>query len=176
MDFIESLPFELSFIDALLGGSLLIAALHGLVRGLLKESLTPVVWLGAGLLAFRFAYDVAPFLGQWIDNSVIRLIIAGVAIGVILVMVGNLLINLVSNFLHSFGLGGINRLLGFLFGLAWGSLALIVLIGVLGESLDEAKWWRNSEIITTLKPYEARVSQVFWQSVEAYKQYLGVAE
>ena len=176
MNFIESLPFNISFIDGLLGGFLLLAALHGWARGLLKETLTPVVWLGAGLLAFRFAYDAAPFLEQWIDNSVIRLIIAGVAIGVILVMIGGLMVSLLNNFFRRFGLGGTNRLLGLLFGLAWGSLVLIVLIGVLGEWFDEAQWWHNSKVIAALKPYEAVVSEEFWQWVEVYKQYLGMAE
>lgn len=124
-----------------------LSALLGLVRGMLTEVLSLVVWLLALLIAVLHGDAVAArFVG--IEEELLRNVAGYAATFVVCVLFGNLLVWLLRSLLHGAGLSVPDRLLGLLFGLLRG--AAIVLAAVMLADLTpapQAKIWRVSLLL-----------------------------
>ena len=114
-------------LDIVIGVVVLLSALIGLVRGLIKEVLSLLSWVAAFIIAIYFSAQVAAYVPESWANESIRIVIAFV-----LLFVGTLIVTgisqwLIAKLVETTGLSSTDRLLGFLFGSARG-----LLIAVLG--------------------------------------------
>ncbi len=151
-------------LDLVLAGILLVSGLIGLLRGLVRETLSLFSWVLALWLAVRFGGDAAVLLRNWVEDPVLQLWAGRLAVVVGTLFAGTLFAWLVSFLVRHSPLTGMDRMLGVVFGCARG----VVLAGVLILGLEQAgfasePWWRDSKLL----PYAAAVGAELRHVVEA---------
>ena len=117
----------------------------GAWRGLVREVLSILGWVIAFLAANLLAGPLGPVMPQAIPSPELRIAAAYVAVFVVSLMATALLGLLLSKIVKAAGLGGVDRMLGALFGAARG--LLIVLAAALLAGLTSAPkqaFWRDS--------------------------------
>ena len=136
---------QFATLDLAIAGLILISALIGLVRGLIKELLSLVGWVAAFLIALYFSAQVVQYVPDTWGPPTLRLAIAFLAVFVAVLVVSSILQWLMATLVETTGLSGTDRLLGLLFGGARGILiALLVLMGLRGVAA-ETTWWQASQ-------------------------------
>ncbi|NLR73964.1 CvpA family protein [Leeia aquatica] len=138
---------------AVVGASVVLAVMRGLVR----ELLALLTWLVAYALAQTFYMDLIPYLPADIPNLALKMLVAFA----ILMMAGWLLMSLLSITLHELikgsGLQPLDRALGGVFGLLRGLLVALVMVMLGGLTrLPQSDFWRNAAFSA---PMEALVLQ-----------------
>jgi membrane protein required for colicin V production len=133
---------------AILLGSIVV----GLVRGLVVEVLSLGAWLIAFWCAKQFAPAMTDFMPSELAGHGLRMVAAFIAVFFVAWLISCLLRTVLTGLLDSAGLGGINRLLGAGFGLARGSLVLVVLTLIAGlTDLPREPLWRNALLAPPLE-------------------------
>jgi membrane protein required for colicin V production len=135
---------------AIVGISILLSIIHGLVR----EILSLASWVVAFVVAQMFAGDVAPLLPAALTNSSLRLLAGflGVFLAVLIAMM--LLAMALSGLIKTAGLGFADRALGAVFGLVRGLAIVMITVLLAGlTALPRQPAWRHamfSEPLVTL--------------------------
>lgn len=125
----------------IVGVSVVLAAIRGLVR----EVLALIAWLAAFVVAGLFAAEVAPLASGLTSNPQLGMLAAFLSLFLVTLMVMSLLGFALSKLVRAAGLGFVDRSLGALFGLIRG--LLIVVAAVLAAGLTPAPRhaeWRNA--------------------------------
>jgi len=134
--------------DYLIIAALLISALAGALRGFLREVVALATWIIALFFAWHFADWLEPHLGGLMSNPQVRPWAARLIIIVLLLLLGTAVGALLSHFVRLSIFSGMDRLLGFAFGLVRGFVLLGVFV-ILGQllQLSSEGWWRHSLMI-----------------------------
>lgn len=141
-------------IDYVLIGLLVVSALVGIFRGLIREALSLIVWILAIWVAARFGDRLAPLSARWLADPLWQLWAGRLVVFIGVLLAGSLLAWLIGYLVSNSVITGTDRMLGMLFGLARG----VVLAGLLAIALEIAgfgneSWWRQSKLI----PYATAV-------------------
>ena len=104
--------------DYLIIAAILISAVAGALRGFLRESVALGSWIVALFLAWHFSDLIEPHLGGLLADSDVRPWAARVIITVLVLLLGAALGALLGHFVRLSIFSGMDRLLGFAFGLA----------------------------------------------------------
>lgn len=141
--------------DALIVLICVASGAFGFWRGLAKEALSLATWLAAIWIAWRFTWLVEPWLGEWLAQPELKVWTARAILFVIVLIAGGIAAWLARTLIRATGLGGTDRTLGALFGLARGVLivGLLVLAMRFGD-IDQDPWWQQAR----LKPFGDRVA------------------
>jgi membrane protein required for colicin V production len=134
--------------DYLIIVAILISAVAGAMRGFLREAVALGAWIVALFVAWHFSDLIEPHLGGLLADSEVRPWAARVIIVVLVLLLGAGIGALLSHFVRLSIFSGMDRLLGFGFGLLRGFLLLGVFV-LLGQllRLPEEGWWRHSLMI-----------------------------
>lgn len=149
-----------------------ISVLLGVMRGLVKEVMSLLAWIGAFAMARQFAASAGTFLPPAVQPAELRL-----AVGFVIVMVCALLVlwivtYLVNEVLKSTGLSGVNRMLGAFFGLLRGLLIVVVAVLVAGlTSAPRHPDWRNAWLSPVFEQAALAVRPWLPESVKANVHY-----
>ena len=138
----------MSWLDLLILGIIVLSALISLVRGFVKESISLISWIIAGVLAFRYFPAMSELLEPYLSAPTIRSITAFGILFVSTLIVGAIINFIMSQLVSKTGLSGTDKALGVVFGGARG--VLIVTMTVLLASLTpipEAQWWQDSAMV-----------------------------
>ncbi len=119
---------------------LAVSALLGLSRGLVRELLGLASWILAGYGAWRFGPEAVPLASQAIGNPDVAEPVAYVCVFVIFLIVLSLLSNLLGRMVRVSALGGLDRTLGLLFGLARGAAVLVAIYIPVSLALPPDRW------------------------------------
>jgi membrane protein required for colicin V production len=136
--------------DYLVIAAVIISAVVGSLRGFLREALALVTWIIALFLAWHFSDLIAPHLGGLLAGYPVATWGARAIIVVLVLLFGTGLGVTVAHFVRLSIFSGMDRFLGFVFGLFRGIVMLgvfVILAQVL--RLDGDRWWRQS----VLMPY-----------------------
>jgi membrane protein required for colicin V production len=158
-----------SWVDYVIMGVLFISALIGLVRGLISEVLSLVIWA----VAFWAAWTFGPILAQRLEGS-ISLPMARIGIGYGVCFVGVLLVGglfrfVISRLVASTGVGGPDRLFGMAFGAVRGVLIVSLVVFVLGFTpLPNEPIWRESALLPQFSAPAAWLGQQVPANVRQY--------
>lgn len=131
--------------DLIVIAIILLSGLVALWRGLIREVLSLVGWVGAGLVTlWAFAY-VRPYSRNLIDNPLLADLAAGVVLFVVSLVVFSVISGAIGNLVRNSSLNAIDRTLGFVFGLARGlvAIALVYLalaLWVWAKPADRPDW------------------------------------
>lgn len=112
---------------------ILVSAILAFSRGLVRELMAIVGWIGAAVAAYYFAPSVQPLvkelpvIGEFLSESCeLSVVAAGLGVFVIGLIVAALFTPLFSGAVQRSALGGIDQALGFLFGAARGVLLIAI--------------------------------------------------
>lgn len=138
-----------------------ISIIISMLRGLAAEILSLISWVAAFWCAKEMSTFVASFLPFDLQMTSVRLVIAFVLTFFCVWLTTALLRMLLTGLLDASGLGGVNRMLGSLFGLARGTLIVTVLTLIAGfTDLPLTPMWKDSllktpfeRIVLSLKPW-----------------------
>lgn len=123
------------------------SVLLGAMRGFVRESLSLAAWFAAFWGANKFSPALSIMLPQAISGAPLRILVAFVAIFLGMLIVLALVTQLISGMVKRVGLGWVDGLLGFVFGLARGMLIVMVLVLLSGlTSFPESSTWKNAEL------------------------------
>lgn len=135
-----------------------ISILLGVLRGLVREALNLLAWVGAFLLANVYALDVAPMLPEAIPSEPLRLLAAFVILFLGALLLMSLVTIALAELVKTLGLGGYDKGLGALFGLVRGMLIVLILVLLGGlTSMPRQGFWRNAMFSAPLEAFAADV-------------------
>jgi len=128
--------------------AVVISAVVGALRGFLREAVAVVAWLLALFVAWHFSDLVEPHLGGLLAGSAVKPWAARVIIVLLILLLGAAIGAMLSHFVRLSIFSGVDRFLGFVFGLARGVVLLGVFV-ILGQALrlNDEHWWSRSLMI-----------------------------
>lgn len=142
----------MNWVDIAIAAIILVSALIGLARGLVREVMSLAVWLGAIGVAYLYHKQVAVALTPYIAQPNVRLGAAFVGLVLAVLILGSVLAAVLTALINKTGLSSLDRLLGFLFGAARGGVvvAMAVFLGAL-TPLPQEEWWKESKAVSEFK-------------------------
>ncbi|MES2604797.1 MAG: CvpA family protein [Pseudomonadota bacterium] len=137
----------LSTIDILILLIVGISCLIGLFRGLIKEALSLLFWVGAIVAATFFSVQLGAMLSDFIVSPLLQRVVGFILIFVVVVFVGGLISNGVSSLMSQAGLGAADRALGALFGILRGGVIVTVIVMLTGRFNFTQQYYAQSVCI-----------------------------
>lgn len=135
----------MTWLDYGLLGVVAASLIWGAWRGLVREIISILGWVIAFLAANLFAGPLGAAMPESIPSPELRVLGAFLVVFVAALAVATLLGLVLSKFVHAIGLGGLDRVLGALFGIARGALILIAFALLAGlTALPQQPVWRDS--------------------------------
>jgi membrane protein required for colicin V production len=136
--------------DYVVIAAIVLSAVVGAARGFLREAIAVAAWVIGLLIAWHFSDLLAPHLGGLMSDSAVRPWAARIIIVVLVLLFGAAVGAVLGHFVRLSIFSGMDRLLGFFFGLLRGFVLLGVFV-ILGQllRLEGEHWWRGS----LLMPY-----------------------
>lgn len=138
----------MSWLDLVIIVIIVLSALISVVRGFVKETISLITWIVAGILAFRYFAPLAGVLEPYVSSPTIRNITAFAVLFISTLVIGAIINFIMSQLVDRTGLGGTDKALGVFFGAARGVLivTMIVLLASL-TPMPEASWWQDSAMM-----------------------------
>lgn len=150
----------MNWTDGIILAILVLSVLIGLMRGLIAELLSLVVWIAAFWVASTFGPDVGDLFSNSISQPLVRM-----SLGYGICFLGVLVLGAFVRFatrrlLWSTGLTGIDRLLGVVFGFLRGALVVTLMVFLLGlTGLTRESWWQQSVLLPQFQGAAAWLGQ-----------------
>lgn len=126
---------------------IVISSAFGLWRGFIKEVLSLLSWIAALIVARLYSEPFAGMLANVIDSGSIRYVTAFCLLFVVVIMTGTLINHFLSKVLTITGLKFLDKLLGGVFGVARGTVIVLVILFILNVFVSETQWWQESTLI-----------------------------
>lgn len=151
---------------------MLLSIIVGAVRGAIREVMNIAGWVIAFIVAHSFAANLAAYFADWAVEPVLRLVAAWAVIFLVVLLGVALVASLVTGLVKKLGLGGLDRGLGAVIGVARGALVLLVLTLGLGlTKMPQSVLWREAAITPWLEVAALYSRSVLPDSVAARIQY-----
>ena len=123
----------LGLIDVILVAVIIISVLFALYRGLVRELLGIAAWILAGFAALYSYASLQPLMNKIIENKTTAGIVGSCVVALIVLIVMTLINSWITKRLRQSALSGLDRVLGFAFGV--GRAGLLAAICYLGASM-----------------------------------------
>jgi membrane protein required for colicin V production len=135
----------MTWLDYAVLGVVSVSIVWGAWRGLVREVISLAGWVMAFLAANLFAGPLGETLPQSISRPELRVLVAYVGVFIATLLVSKLFGLLLSKLVQAVGLGGLDRAMGALFGLARGALIVMAFALVAGlTTLPASTAWKQS--------------------------------
>ena len=135
-----------------------ISIVLSIIRGMVREVLALASWIIAFLAAQQYALEVAPHLPSAIPDESLRLLAGFLIVFLSVLLVTALIAIALSRLVRSAGLGGTDRALGAVFGVARGLVIVLVIVLLAGlTTLPRHPEWRHAMFSA---PFEALANVV----------------
>ena len=151
------MDLNMTGIDVVIAILILLSAVIGLVRGLIREVLSLGVWAAALLLSLAFSPQVAELLVPLISTASLRYVAGFACVFIGTLIVGGIVGSLMSRLVDGTGMTGTDRFLGFVFGGARGVLVCIVALIAMRPFGEYEPWWENSLMVPQLMAFEGEI-------------------
>lgn len=137
----------MNWFDLTIISILAISVIVSLFRGLIREVLSLLIWVGAFWLAWTFVDKGAGWLQSFIELPSARHLIAFVALFLAALIVGGLINYLVGKMITKTGLGSTDRFFGMFFGLGRGVIAMTaIMLFLQATPFTQDPWWVESKL------------------------------
>jgi len=135
-------------VDYIILAIVIISAVMGLVRGLLREAIAVITWFLAIVLAWVFAPSIEGLLGGILVGSPLRIWAARTIIFVGVLLLGGAISTVLGHYVRVSMFAGMDKFLGFVFGIIRG----IVIVGaftiaIQAMRMDEDPRWKKSRLM-----------------------------
>ena len=142
-------------VDYIILAIILVSAIMGLVRGLLREAVAVITWFLAIVLAWLFASSLEPMLGGVLVGSPLRIWAARAIIFVGILLLGGAVSVILGHYVRVSMFAGMDKFLGFVFGLVRGVVIVgAFMIAIQALRMDEEPRWKNSRLL----PYAGAIA------------------
>lgn len=127
-------------VDLVLLAVMILSGLIAFVRGLVREVLSIVAWLGAAAVSFTFLPTIRPWISpympspEWTDPA------GYIILFLIALIVFSLIAKTIGGAVRSSPISGIDRTLGLVFGLARGAVLAIIVYIVACMAIPPERW------------------------------------
>ena len=160
--------FDLTVIS-IIGLSIIVS----LFRGLIREVLSLLIWIGAFWLAWQFVDDGAGLLVNWVDLPSARHLIAFVALFLSALIVGGIINYLVGQLISKTGLAASDRFFGMFFGLARGLVAVTAIVFFIKATpLSKDPWWEQSRLAPYFSDLAEWARERMPEEISAYFKFM----
>jgi len=126
---------------------IILSILISVRRGMTREILSVLTWVGAFVISNVFGEKLAMLLDGWIKTPSLRMTIAMVSLFALTLIVGAMLNHVLSDMLKKTGLTGTDRILGSGFGCLRGVIIVVALLMFIQSSFSLDPWWKQSLLI-----------------------------
>lgn len=141
------------WLDLVIIGVIALSVLTGLVRGFVKELIALGVWVIAVWLSFIYAKAVAEWLGTYVQDKSVRVVLAYITIILGTLLAGGIINSVLSFVMHRSGLSGTDRILGASFGLIRGIfLVSLVMVMIRLSGFPEDEYAKQSLLYGKFTP------------------------
>jgi len=141
------------WVDYTIIGLILISSVIGLLRGLIREAFSLVIWVVAIWIGLTFSREFSGFLEGFINYPSARIATAFAVLFFTTLILGALISYLLGELVKKTGLTGSDRFAGMIFGIARGLVVVAIIIMLAGLTpLPEDSWWKESVLIP---PFQA---------------------
>ena len=128
-----------------------LSTLFAFFRGVIRELVALVAWVGGLVFAFAFTPALAQTLHGLVAEPAVRYVIAFTLILVAALLLGGLIAWPLSSAVHAIGLGFVDRFLGSIFGLVRGVVLMLAFVFVAGLTpLPRTSWWQGAALVPPL--------------------------
>ena len=131
----------MTWVDLAAIGVLVVSAIMAFLRGFVREVLGIAAWIGALIAAFAMRPTVRPLFEGFVDAPWLA---DGLAVGsvflVVLILL-TLVVHAIASRVEDSALGGVDRSLGAVFGLARGAFVLVLAYIIAGLFLPQIDRW-----------------------------------
>jgi len=132
----------MNWVDLVVLGVIALSGLLAFMRGLVREVLGVGAWIIAAFVASP--YGVFPYIAPWVrqqisDHTIADAVSMGAVFLVVLIVL-SFVASAISSAVQGVGLGGLDRTLGLVFGLARGALLLCVAYILAGLAIAVDQW------------------------------------
>ena len=135
-------------VDYIILAIIVLSAVMGLVRGLLRESIAVITWFLAIVLAWSFGSSLEPHLGGVLAGSPLRIWAARVVIFVGVLLLGGAVAVILGHYVRVSMFAGMDKFLGFIFGIIRGVVIVgAFTIAIQALRMDEDPRWKNSRLM-----------------------------
>lgn len=163
---------NLIWVDYVIVGVILVSAMIGLLRGLVKEAFSLGTWIVSIIIGIRFCQPVSVLFVDYIEVPSIRVAAAFVALLLLTLILGAMLSYLVVQIVDKTGLSGTDRFAGFLFGIARGMVVMAILVLLAGLTpLPQDPWWVESTLIGPFQDLSVWLRELIPDGVSGYFSY-----
>jgi len=146
----------MNWLDFVFIGIIGVSVIISLFRGLVKEVLSLLIWIGAFWAAYHFVDKGAGSLTSIIELPSARHLIAFVAIFLVALIVGGMINFIIGKLVTKTGLSGTDRFFGMFFGALRGLIVIIAItFFIKATPLSEDPWWQESK----LSPHFSSISE-----------------
>jgi membrane protein required for colicin V production len=149
----ERVLVKMVTLDYIILAIILISAIAGLIQGFLREMCSLITWVLGVWLAWKLGPVLAPHLGGVLREEPYGLWAGRAIVFVAVLVVGAIIGATVNHFVRLSMFSGLDRLLGFVLGLARG-VVIVGLVVILAQSvkLDGEAWWKKSRLLPIAEP------------------------
>ncbi|MCS4532995.1 CvpA family protein [Neisseria montereyensis] len=135
----------MAMFDILAFGLILISVIISMMRGMIAEITSLLIWIVAFIVAKLYAVPFAEMAFSTVEPQAFGVAIAFIVLFIASWLVQHLLRSLLTSAVKAVGLGGINRLLGGIVGALKGIiLVTLVVIVCLFTDLPQSEGWQQS--------------------------------
>ncbi|AMA64913.1 Colicin V production protein [Candidatus Arsenophonus lipoptenae] len=121
----------------------------GLIRGFIRELVSLITWCCAFFITSEFYSYIASYFTNFFDNILISNIITILFLFIFILIIGLIVGNIISLLISKTGLTGIDRVLGFFFGILRGVIITSIIIFFIDifTPISQSDDWKKSELI-----------------------------
>jgi membrane protein required for colicin V production len=127
-------------VDLVILGVMFLSGLVGFVRGLVREVLSIAAWLGAAVVAVTFLPTVKPYVSNWVPSPEWVDPAGYILLFVVSLIVFSLIAKVIGGAVRSSAVGGVDRSLGLVFGVARGLVLAIAAYIIAGMAVPVDHW------------------------------------
>ncbi len=171
----ENLP--ITYADIAVFAVMLVSGLLALARGFVKEMLHILAWIAAAVIAVRAFPFAQPYVAEYLQPDLLANLATAAGLFIVSLIVLVFLFSSTAKRVRESEIGMLDRLLGFLFGLARGALVLalayLMVMQFLPTDEDEQPRWvteskaipyveKSAKLLTTVAPevFEAALTTI----------------
>ncbi|MBK1645378.1 colicin V production CvpA [Thiocapsa imhoffii] len=158
----------MNWLDFVIIGVVILSALVGLARGLIREVVSVGVWIAAIVVAWLFHAQVAELLVPYLSQGSVRLAIAFIVLILATLVLGAILGAMLSVVIEKTGLSGLDRLLGLGFGAARGVIIVAMAVFLMNYTpITQDAWWQESQLVSQFEHVAAWLIELVPPEIQA---------
>jgi membrane protein required for colicin V production len=163
-----NISMPVTILDGVVFVVVLISAMLAMVRGFVREVLSVASWVLAAAAAFFLYKSLLPLVEPYIANKNVAIIASAAGIFFVALIIASYIAMKISDFVIDSRIGLLDRILGFLFGLARGVLLVVIAFAFLSWILSDRQpaWVADAQSAPILKSLADRLVSALPEDIE----------